>query len=135
MASLQIGQTAQLSKTITDEDVRRFAELSLDTNPVHLDEEYARQSLFGQRISHGMLYGSLISAVLGTKLPGPGCIYLSQTFKFSKPVFLGDTITAQVEITALNEEKRLVTLNTSCLNQQGQPVLTGEAVLKYAAAQ
>ena len=133
MASFQIGQTAQLTKTFRDADVRTFAELSLDTNPVHLDEEYARQSLFGQRISHGMLYGSLVSAVLGTQLPGPGCIYLGQTFKFSKPVFLDDTITAQVEVTAINEEKRIITLATTCVNQHGQPVLTGEAVLKYAA--
>ena len=133
MASFQIGQTAQLTKTFRDADVRTFAELSLDTNPVHLDEEYARQSLFGQRISHGMLYGSLVSAVLGTQLPGPGCIYLGQTFKFSKPVFLDDTITAQVEVTAINEEKRIITLATTCVYQHGQPVLTGEAVLKYAA--
>lgn len=133
MASFQIGQTAQLTKTFRDADVRTFAELSLDTNPVHLDEEYARQSLFGQRISHGMLYGSLVSAVLGTQLPGPGCIYLGQTFKFSKPVFLDDTITAQVEVTAINEEKRIITLATTCVNQHGQLVLTGEAVLKYAA--
>ncbi len=133
MATFQIGQTAELSKIIRDADVRLFAELSLDTNPVHLSEEYAAGSLFGQRISHGMLYASLISAVLGTKLPGPGCIYLGQTLKFSKPVFLDDTITARVEVTALDEQKRIVTLATTCLNQHGQLVLTGEAVLKYAA--
>lgn len=133
MATFQIGQTAELSKTIRDADVRLFAELSLDTNPVHLSEEYAAGSLFGQRISHGMLYASLISAVLGTQLPGPGCIYLGQTLKFSKPVFIDDTVTARVEITALDELKRIVTLTTTCFNQHGQPVLTGEAVLKYAA--
>lgn len=129
---LEIGQKAQLSKTITDADVRAFAQLSLDTNPVHLDDEYAQQSLFGQRISHGMLYGSLISAVLGTQLPGPGAIYMGQTFKFLKPVYLNDTITAQVEVLTLNEEKHIATLQTTCVNQEGKLVLTGEATMKYA---
>ncbi|KAA9332280.1 MaoC family dehydratase [Hymenobacter busanensis] len=128
----EIGQKAQLSKTITDADVRTFAELSLDTNPVHLDDEYAKNSLFGQRISHGMLYAGLVSAVLGTKLPGPGSIYMGQTMKFLKPVFIGDTITAEAEVTAVNEEKQIVTLNTTCTNQHGKVVLAGEATLKYA---
>lgn len=129
---LEIGQKARLSKTITDADVRAFAQLSLDTNPVHLDEEYAQASLFGQRISHGMLYGSLISAVLGTQLPGPGAIYMGQTFKFLKPVFLNDTITAEVEVLTLNEDKHIATLQTTCINQDGKLVLTGEATMKYA---
>jgi len=131
ISPLEIGQSAELSKTIREADVRAFAELSLDINPVHLDADYAVQSLFGQRIAHGMLYGSLISAVLGTRLPGPGSIYLGQTFRFSKPVFLDDTITARVEVTALNTEKRVVTLLTTCRNQRDEQVLSGEATLKY----
>ncbi|WP_400192009.1 MaoC family dehydratase [Hymenobacter sp. B81] len=129
----EIGQKAQLSKTITDADVRAFAELSLDTNPVHLDDEYAQQSLFGQRIAHGMLYAGLVSAVLGTKLPGPGAIYMGQTMKFLKPVFIGDTLTAEAEVLTINAEKQIVTLSTTCTNQHGKVVLAGEATLKYAS--
>ena len=122
-----IGDTAHLSKTVTDADVRQFAALSLDVNPLHLDEEYASQSRFGQRISHGMLYASLISAVIGNQLPGPGTIYLSQSLQFLKPVFRGDTVTATVTVTAVDAPRRQATLRTDCHNQHGRLVLTGEA--------
>ncbi|MBF9220833.1 MaoC family dehydratase [Hymenobacter ruricola] len=129
------GDTASLSKTITDADVQQFAALSLDTNPLHLDEEYARQSRFGQRISHGMLYGALVSAVIGTRLPGPGTIYISQSFTFLKPVFREDVITATVTVTAVEAARRQAVLRTDCHNQHGTLVLTGEArVLLPASA-
>ncbi|WP_310391670.1 MaoC family dehydratase [Hymenobacter sp.] len=124
---LALGDTASLRKTITDADVRQFAELSLDSNPLHLDEEYAARSRFGQRISHGLLYGALVSAVIGTRLPGPGTIYLSQNFHFLKPVFRNDVITATVTVTAVETARRQATLRTDCHNQHGTLVLTGEA--------
>ena len=127
--SLQIGATASRTKTITDTDVRTFAELSGDFSPIHVDDEYAAKSRFGRRIAHGILTGSLISAVLGNDLPGPGTIYLSQSFQFKAPVFPGDTITATVELTAYREEKRIATFRTTCANQDGAVVLEGEAVV------
>lgn len=125
----QVGERASVTKTITDADVRAFAELVGDFNPIHLDEEYARGTRFGRRIAHGMLSGGLISAVLGMKLPGPGAIYLSQQVKFLAPVYLDDTITAVAEVTAWRPDKRILTLKTECYNQDGQAVVTGEAVL------
>src|SRR5579875_644958 len=95
---LQIGQTASLAKTITEADIVLFAAVSLDTNPVHLDEETASQTRFGGRIAHGMLSAGLISAVLGTRLAGPGTIYMGQTLRFRAPVKIGDTVTATAEI-------------------------------------
>ncbi|GAA4373064.1 MaoC family dehydratase [Hymenobacter koreensis] len=128
----EIGQKAQLSKTFTDADIRTFAELSGDTNPVHLDDEFAKSSLFGRRIAHGLLTASLLSGILGTKIPGTGAIYLGQTIKFLHPVFVDDTITAEVEVIGLKEEKKIITVRTTCTNQDGKAVLEGEAVLKYA---
>jgi 3-hydroxybutyryl-CoA dehydratase len=127
--SLKVGDSASRTKTITDADVQDFARASGDTNPVHLDEDYAATTRFGRRIAHGMLTGSLISAVLGNDLPGNGSIYLGQEFKFKAPVFIGDTITATVEVTAYREEKRIATLKTTCTNQEGVVVLEGEAVV------
>src|SRR6266852_7093507 len=123
-----IGTKATLSRTITEDDILLFALVSGDHNPIHLDHDYAERSLFGKRIAHGFLIGSLISAVLGNDMPGPGSIYLGQTLKFLAPVRIGDTITASVEVTAVREEKRIVTLRTDCANQHGTLVLTGEAV-------
>jgi 3-hydroxybutyryl-CoA dehydratase len=118
-------------RTITDADIVRFAEVSGDRNPVHLDEAYATRSPFGQRIAHGFLTGSLISAVIGMEMPGPGSIYLGQTLKFLAPVHIGDTVTVSVEVIGVREEKRLLTLRTDCTNQNGTPVITGEATVKY----
>jgi 3-hydroxybutyryl-CoA dehydratase len=127
--TLFIGERASLSKTITDNDVRTFAELTLDYNPLHLDEEYAANTRFHRRIAHGMLSASLISAVLGNKLPGPGSVYLSQTLKFLAPVYLGDTVEAIVEVINIRPDKPIVTLSTTCINQRGETVLEGEAVV------
>lgn len=127
--SLSIGQTASLTKTVTEADISLFAGATGDFNPLHIDEEFAKRTRFGERIAHGFLTAGLISAVLGTRLPGPGSIYLSQSLNFHKPVRIGDTITATVEVSAYNEEKRIVTLETNCYNQDGDVVLSGEAVV------
>jgi 3-hydroxybutyryl-CoA dehydratase len=129
MPKVQVGARASRTKTITDADIRAFAAASGDTNSIHLDEEYAKTTRFGRRIAHGMLTASLISAVLGNDLPGLGTIYLSQTLAFKAPVYLGDTITATVEVTAFRSEKRITTLRTTCTNQEGTLVLEGEAVV------
>jgi len=126
-----VGTRATRERTITDDDIVRFAEVSGDRNPVHLDADYAARSPFGQRIAHGFLIGSLISAAIGMDLPGPGSIYLGQTLKFVAPVHIGDTVTVSVEVIKVREEKRLVTLRTDCTNQEGNVVLTGEATVKY----
>jgi len=126
-----VGTRATRERTITDDDIVRFAEVSGDRNPVHLDADYAARSPFGQRIAHGFLIGSLISAAIGMDLPGPGSIYLGQTLKFVAPVHIGDTVTVSVEIIKVREDKRLITLRTDCTNQNGALVITGEAVVKY----
>ena len=126
-----IGARATRVRTITDDDIVRFAEVSGDRNPVHLDANYAARSPFGQRIAHGFLTGSMISALIGMELPGAGSIYLGQTLKFLAPVHIGDTVTASVEVIGVRKEKRIITLRTDCTNQNGVLVLTGEAVVKY----
>jgi 3-hydroxybutyryl-CoA dehydratase len=123
---LYIGQTAALSKTITDRDIQMFAAVSLDTNPIHLDEAAGCASRFGGRIAHGMLSAGLISAVLGTRLPGPGAIYVSQSLKFKAPVRIGSTVRAMVEITDLNLPKKRATLRTTCTVKEAL-VIDGEA--------
>ena len=130
--SLRVGDTASLSKVLSEQDVLTFAEITRDCNPVHVDEAFAAQTRFGRRIAHGMLTAGLISAVLGTQLPGPGSIYLSQSLKFRAPVYLGDTITAVVEVIAVRQDKPIVTLATTCKNQKGETVIEGEAVLLVA---
>jgi 3-hydroxybutyryl-CoA dehydratase len=122
------GMTAVFGKTITDADILMFAGVSGDTNPVHLNEEFASGTAFQGRIAHGMLTASLISTVLGTKLPGPGCVYLNQTLKFLAPVRAGDTVRAEVTLTALDRQRRWVTFATVC-KVGGKPVLEGEAIL------
>jgi 3-hydroxybutyryl-CoA dehydratase len=127
--NLKVGDTASLTKTITDEDIRVFAELSGDRNPIHLDDEYAATTRFGRRIAHGMLAASLISTVLGTQLPGVGTVYLSQNSRFVAPVYPGDTITARVTVTKVRDDKPIVTLETICENQNGELLIKGEAVV------
>ncbi len=124
---LKLGDKASLSKTISEQDVSDFAKLSLDTNPLHLDEDYARQTRFGGRIVHGMLGASLVSAVIGTRLGGP--IYLSQSLKFLKPIHIGEQLTATVEVIAIREDKNFVTLSTVVTNEQGEPLIQGEALV------
>jgi 3-hydroxybutyryl-CoA dehydratase len=133
--SYQIGQRASFAKTVTEADVTTFAELIGDFNPIHMDAEYARKSRFGQRVAHGIFTAGLISAVLGNKLPGPGAIYLSQQIEFLAPVFIGDTITATVEVVAWRPEKRIVTLKTDAYNQADKQVVTGKAVLLVESAE
>ena len=124
-----IGEKASITRKITDEDVVKFAELTGDKNPVHLEEDFAKKTRFGKRIAHGMWGAALISSVLGMYLPGPGTIYLSQTYQFQLPVYLNDTITAVVTVQAVREDKPILELETKCVNQNGQIVLQGEAVV------
>ncbi|NBC31258.1 MAG: (R)-hydratase [Alphaproteobacteria bacterium] len=109
---ITVGQSASLSKEVTEKDVEMFGEVSLDTNPVHFDQAYAEKTMFKTRIAHGMLGASLLSAVLGTQLPGMGTIYLGQTLKFKAPVKLGDTITATATVREMTPEKKRVVLDT-----------------------
>lgn len=124
--SLQVGMSAEFAKTVTDADLVMFAGVSGDTNPVHFDAEFAKETMFQGRIAHGMLSASLISTVLGTKLPGPGAIYMSQTFKFLGPVYPGDTVRARVTIAEIDTKRRRLTLETGC-TVGGKAVVSGEA--------
>jgi 3-hydroxybutyryl-CoA dehydratase len=126
---LTVGQKATFTKTITETDVYMFAGVSGDINPAHLNEEYAKNTFFKGRIAHGMLSASLISAVIGVQLPGPGTIYSSQTLNFLAPVRFGDTITATAEISEIFLEKKRVTIKTTCTNQNGTVVVSGEALV------
>ena len=126
---LKIGDTFSISREVTDELIRGFAELSGDHNPIHLDEEFARQTRFGRRIAHGMLSGAFISAVLGYEFKSRKIVYLSQTMKFTAPTYIGDTITTTATVTAIREDKGIVTLETNCTRQGGEVTLRGEAVV------
>jgi acyl dehydratase len=126
---IKIGDTASSTKSFSNEDVLSFAEISGDKNPIHLDDQYAATTRFGKRLVHGILTSGMISALLGMQLPGPGSIYLTQTLNFRAPVYIGDTITATVTVTKLREDKPIVTLDTTCKNQDGVVVIDGEAVL------
>ena len=130
MTSLNIGDTATISKVATVEDILLMSEVSLDSNPAHLSEEFAKETIFGARVMHGLWSAGLISAVLGTKLPGPGTIYLSQNLKFTKPVFIGDEVTAKVEIIEDLGNGRYK-LKTTCENQNRDMVLEGEATVLF----
>ena len=132
MPTLILGQKATRTQTITDEMIRTFADLIGDHNPIHLDDAYAANTRFGKRIAHGMIAASLISATLANDLPGPGTVYLSQTLQFKAPVYLGDTITAVIEVKSAREDKPIATLITTCINQDNVVVLEGEAVVLYS---
>ena len=123
-----VGQSAEMTKIITEEDVFLFAGITGDRNPVHISKEFAAKTRFGERIAHGMLTAGLLSAVIGMKLPGPGCLYVSQTLNFLAPVKIGDEITARAEIVEVISEKRLKLL-TQCINQRKEVVLEGEAII------
>ena len=127
---LHVGMAAERTRLVNDDLVRRYAELTEDFNPVHVDEAAAAKSRFGGRIAHGMLSGGLISAVLGMDLPGPGALWLSQQMKFTRPVMLGDTITTRVEVLELIPAKRRARLATTCRNQRGELTLDGEALIQ-----
>lgn len=129
LAELAVGMTASVTKAYGEWDILTFAAVTGDLNPAHVDEAFAQESIFHGKVAHGLLTASLISAVLGTTLPGPGTIYLSQDLKFRRPVRIGDTITATVEVTELIEEKNLVRLKTTCTNQRDEVVLEGTALV------
>ena len=131
--TLEVGTSESLAKTITDADIVLFAGVSCDTNPVHVDDEYASGTRFGGRIAHGMLSASLISAAIANKLPGPGTIYLGQSLRFLAPVRPGDTVKATVTVKEINSEKRRATLSTVC-TVEGVAVIEGEAQVLVPAA-
>jgi 3-hydroxybutyryl-CoA dehydratase len=128
LEDLSLGQSAEISHVVTDADIRAFAEVSGDNNPVHLDEAYAAATPFKTRIAHGMLSAGYISAVLGTRLPGPGAIYISQTMNFKRPVRIGDEVTTRATVAAIDAERARVTLATVC-EVAGKAVVEGEAVV------
>ena len=132
-AQLQLGQTASFSKTVTEADIILFSGVSGDINPAHIDQKYAENTMFKGRIAHGMLSAGFISAVLGTKLPGPGTIYLSQNLMFKAPVRIGDTVTARVTVKELRAERKQVVLSTQCFVDETL-VIDGEAMVMIPAA-
>lgn len=123
---IEIGMVRSLRKVVTDKDIEMFAEVSTDHNPVHMDDDYARDTIFAGRIAHGMMTAGLISAVIGEQLPGHGTVYLGQSLKFLAPVRPGDTVLAEVEVTDIDYSRRRVTMETRCL-VDGKKVLIGEA--------
>ncbi|MGA0925157.1 MAG: MaoC family dehydratase [Rhodobacteraceae bacterium] len=125
---IEMGMVRHLRKTVTDEDIEMFAQVSTDRNPVHLDDDYARDTIFEGRIAHGMLTAGLISAVIGEQLPGHGTVYLGQSLKFLAPVRPGDTVVAEVEVIGIEHAKRRVQLSTRCM-VNGKKVLVGEATV------
>ena len=128
LEDIEIGMSRSLVKTVTDRDIELFAEVSTDHNPVHLDDAYAKGTMFKGRIAHGMLSGGLISAVIGEQLPGHGTVYLGQTLKFTAPVRPGDRVEAEVTVTAVDPVKRRVTLETTC-RVADTVVVKGEATV------
>jgi 3-hydroxybutyryl-CoA dehydratase len=126
---IKIGDTANFSKTISEFDIYQFAGITGDFNPMHINEEYADTTIFKDRIAHGLLTGSFISTVLGMKLPGPNSIYLSQSFRFTAPVKIGDTIHATVEVIEKQNDKKFIKLRTQVWNQRKEMVVDGEALV------
>ncbi len=126
---LQLGMTASVTREVAEADIASFATVSGDHNPVHVDAAYAATTMFGERISHGMLTASYISAVFGMQLPGPGAIYVSQTLNFRRPVRIGDAIETIVEVNDLWPQKRRARFDCRCVNSEGKTVLEGEAIL------
>ena len=129
IGEMKIGDNASFTKTITDTDIYLYAGISGDFNPAHVNQVEAEKGMFGKRIAHGMLSAGLISAVLGTMLPGPGTIYMGQELRFTKPVFVGDTITATITVAELIPEKNRAKLETVCTNQDGEVVIKGMATV------
>ena len=126
----KVGDRAEFEKMVTAEDVARFAAVTGDSNPLHRDPEYAARTRFGQCIAHGMLSAGFISAALGTKLAPECCVvYLSQSLRFLRPVKIGETVRAVAEVKGVDPQKRIVTVQTDCFNQDGEPVVKGEAVV------
>jgi 3-hydroxybutyryl-CoA dehydratase len=128
LVDIEIGMTASDTRTITESEIIGFAKISGDSNPVHLDAEYAKQSRFKRRIAHGLLSASYFSALFGTKLPGPGCVYTSQNLNFLKPVYIDDIVTATVSVVSIDIKRRCVTFNTVCTVKE-KKVIDGRAEL------
>ncbi len=133
MESIALGDKASFEKTLSESDVYLYAGISGDFNPAHINAVASEKSIFKKRIVHGMLTASFISTVLGCHLPGPGTIYLKQEVVFKRPVYMGDTITAEVEVMAIDYEKKQVSLKTTCTNQDGIVVIEGSALVKPPA--
>lgn len=127
---IKVGDKASFSKTISESDVYLFAGITGDLNPIHINSEHAKQSIFKTRVAHGFLCASLISTVFGTDLPGPGTVYLSQQMDFKEPVRIGDTITAEVEVLKKRDDKKILTFKTTVSNQEDTVVIEGTAVVK-----
>ena len=127
---IKVGDEASLTRTITEVHIVNYAGLTGDMNPMHMDHEHAAQSMFGERIAHGMLVAGLISAVLGTQLPGPNSIYLGQDLSFTAPVKIGDTVRVTVTVTEKRDDKRIIKLRTTATNQRREMVIDGTAVIK-----
>ena len=128
----KVGDSAEITKTITEADIQAFAEVTGDHNPIHLDDEFAKSTRFGRRIAHGMLTASLISSVLANKLPGEGSVYLGQSLQFVAPVFPGDEVTARVTIKQIRDDKPILKLETICVNQHDETVIRGEATVLFS---
>ena len=126
LCEVKIGRTEQIRHKVTEADVELFASTSGDTNPLHLDEAYARKSRFGERIAHGMFAANFFSGIFGTKFPGPGCLYVGQSLKFRKPILIGDTIDVSVIVKQVHHRKRVIEFSTKC-TVDGTPVITGSA--------
>lgn len=127
-SQLEVGQTAEITSTVSQQDVHTFADITGDNNPVHLDADFAATTQFEKPIAHGMFGAGLISAVIGTKLPGPGCIYLDQQLKFRAPIYIGSEVTTKVTVVEKNERRSRVTLKTECICN-GKVVISGEATV------
>lgn len=127
--TFKVGDSAEITKKITETDIEAFAEVTGDHNPIHLDETFAKTTRFGRRIAHGLLTASLISSVLANKLPGEGSVYLGQSLQFVAPVFPGDEVTARVTVKQVRDDKPILKLDTICMNQRGETVIRGEATV------
>jgi 3-hydroxybutyryl-CoA dehydratase len=126
IGDLRVGMNESYSHVISDNDIRSFANISGDTNPIHLDDVYAQGTVFKKRIAHGLMSASFFSALFGTKLPGQGCVYVSQNLNFKRPVYIGDSVTAKIEITDINIKKRRIFFSTTC-RVDGKVVIDGTA--------
>ena len=131
---MKTGDRASLKKAFTEQEVEDFAKLSMDYNPIHLDEEFAKGTRFGQKIVHGMLVSSLLSGVMGSRLPGKGAVYLGQSLKFTAPVFIGEEVTAEAEVIHIREDKPIATLRTKITKNNGEVAVEGEAVVMFPRA-
>ncbi len=128
----EIGQAATIEKTLDKQTVEAFASVSEDYNPIHLDEDFAKTTQFERPIVHGMLASSLISGLLASKVPGAGSIYLGQSLKFVRPIFVGETVTAKVEVTRVRDDKPIAVISTQVLNANGEVAVDGEATVMYS---